>query len=406
MNIKLFLTLRYLRGRKKIFFSSLNLLSLIGITIGVFSLLVVSSVMNGFSEDMMKRVVETKGEIRVVKQDFKPIKDYQNLINKLSSEKNIISLAPICSTELLIRNNNYTAYSEVFGIDFQNHLKVSDFSKTMRLGIINNKKLEDNGIILGSDLSIDLVATVGDTIEVISPTGSVMTPFGYMPRMEKMRVIGIFSSGMPDYDRYYSYISISQAMYLKDQEGADYIEVKTNNRHNSDKVTNEINHKFNPEFVAEDWREIDSSLFNAIMIERTAMFFVLALMLLLSGFNITGNSVKTITEKKVSIAIFKTMGLSEKDIFQIIANMGLIIGIIGTILGELLAFSLIGSQLLWKYIRIPVPGFPFEILPIMLKPTDFLFFGLFSLLICFLSTLFPARRALKYDIIKILRENE
>lgn len=406
MNVKIFLTLRYLRGRKKFLFSSLNLLSLIGITIGVFSLLVVSSVMNGFSEDMMKRVVETKGEVRLVQKGYKPIESYQELLKTLNSEKNIIASAPICTTELLLRNSNYTAYSEVFGIDLNQHIKVSDFYKTMRLGMADNQKLQDNGIILGSELSIELVATVGDTIEVISPTGSVMTPFGYIPRMEKMRVIGIFSSGMPEYDRYYSYISLPVAMYLKNQNGVDYLEVKTKNRHKSNHVTSYLNKKFNPQFIAEDWREIDSSLFNAIMVEKTAMFFVLALMLLLSGFNITGNSVKTITEKKISIALFKTMGLSEKDIFKIVANMGLIIGLIGTLLGELLAFILIGSQLLWKYIQIPVPGFPFEVLPIMLKPWDFLFFGLFSLLICFLSTLIPARKALKYDIIKILRENE
>ncbi len=312
MKIRLYLTLRYLKGRSKFILSPSNILSLSGIVIGVFALLIVSSVMNGFSSDMMKRVIETKGEIRFSRNDKKPINNYADISNKLKQINNIDQVSPVVYCELLLRRNQYTAFSQSAGVKLKEHEKVSSLLRKIRLGNPNEKGLSQNGIILGSELSYQLFATIGDTLEVISPAGAVMSAFGYLPKVDKVVVIGVFSTGLPEYDQSLSYISLDLAMNLKNQQGIDFFECTTNAKMQSDFTAKYFNKNRviysepdNKEsfLKANHWSDIDHSLFKAIKIEKTAMFFVLSLMLILSGFNIMNNNIRTISEKKFDISL-------------------------------------------------------------------------------------------------------
>jgi len=129
-------------------------------------------------------------------------------------------------------------------------------------------------------------------------------------------------------------------------------------------------------------------------------------MLILSGFNIMNNNIRTISEKKFDISLLKSIGLSEKKMYQIVSNMGLFLGISGTIIGEILALLLILSQYYWQYIQIPIAGFPFTSLPVVIRWQDFLLFGLLAISVSFLSSLIPAKKAMNYNMIQVLRENE
>lgn len=406
MKINLYLTLRYLKGRSKLCLSPSNVLSLFGIVIGVFSLLIVSSVMSGFSSDMMKRIIETKGEIRIFQPNEKPIANYPFYLNKLSKNKHIQSICPVVDCELLLKRGPYSTFTQASGIDLERHQEVSNLLQKIRLGHPDNQSLNNKGIILGSDLSYQLYATIGDTIQVISPAGSIMTAFGYIPKMDNLVVIGIFTTGMPEYDMSLSYISLPVAMDLKNQTGIDYFEVLTNKTQSSVITAKEINKQKDLHLKAEHWSEIDSSLFSAVRIEKIAMFLILSLMLILSGFNIMNNNIRTISEKKVDLSVLKSIGLSNRKIYNIIANMGLFIGIAGTLIGEFLALILILVQSKINFIQIPVEGFPFTSLPVSLRWQDFLLFGILSILISFLSSLIPAKKAVRYDIINVIREYE
>jgi lipoprotein-releasing system permease protein len=415
MKIRLYLTLRYLKGRSKLLLSPSNVLSLSGIIIGVFALLIVSSVMNGFSSDMMKRIIETKGEIRFSRQDKQPIANYEAVGSQLKKIQNIDQISPVVHCELLLRRNQYTAFSQSAGIKLSVHEKVSSLLHKIRLGEPDEQGLSDKGIILGSDLSYQLFATIGDTLEVISPAGSVMSAFGYLPKVDKVRVIGIFSTGLPEYDQTLSYISLDLAMDLKNQQGIDFFESTTFKSSKSVQTAKHFNQnaflkadsKTNEGLIqAKHWSEIDHSLFQAVRIEKTAMFFVLSLMLILSGFNIMNNNIRTISEKKFDISLLKSIGLSEKKMYQIVSNMGLFLGISGTIIGEILALLLILSQYYWQYIQIPIAGFPFTSLPVVIRWQDFLLFGLLAITVSFLSSLIPAKKAMNYNMIQVLRENE
>ncbi len=416
MKIKFFITRRYLKGKSKFFLSTSNILSLLGIAIGVFALLLVSSVMSGFSSDMTNRVVETKGEIRFSRKDKKPIIDYKDISKLIKQNEEIAQLSPVVHCDLLLRRGDFTAYTQSVGIEFSEHKKVSTLLQRIKLGRPCQLSFGQKGIILGSELSYQLFATVGDSIDIISPAGAIMSPFGYLPKVDKAIVVGIFSTGLPEYDQSLSYISLDMAMDLKNQKGIDFFESTTHNFNKSGIITDKFNanKKIYTQdedaeqnyLIAEHWSTIDHSLFQAIKIEKIAMFFVLSLMLILSGFNIMNNNIRIVSDRKFDISLLKSLGVSKKEMYSVVSIMGLFLGILGTIIGELLAAALIISQYYFKFIKIPIPGFPFTSLPVEIRWIDFLIFGLMAIIISYLSSVLPAKYSMHYDIIQVLREKE
>ena len=402
--IHLFLALRYLKGRKKIVFTFSNMLSLFGIIIGVFSLLVVSSVMNGFELDMKNRVIGSKAEIKISDKNYSPIKNYTQILEKVDNIPKVSHSAPVCQTELMLQNKKNLASTICFGIDWERQNKVTEILDKIVIGHPSSDDLENDGIIIGLDLSLTINATVGEYIQLSSPIGTVPSPFGLLPKTKKLEVVGIFLSGMPEYDKLFTYISLKNSQFFLDYEDeVNQIEVKTQNSDQSAKVANQIQAVLGDDFVVEDWSEFDANLFNAIKLEKVVMFLVLALMIIIASFNMTGNFIKLVAEKKVEIGVLKAIGASEKDIVRLFVNVGLIIGIIGTFVGVAFALILLLAQDYWHFIKIPVAGFPLQWIPVDIRLLDFIIVPIVVIVISFLTTLHPARRTVKIDPIKIIR---
>ena len=218
----------YLRGRKRFFFRSANLLALTGIVIGVFSLLVVSSVMNGFDTDMRNRVIGSKSEIKVHKADFSPIYNYPQLERFLESFAGVKAVSAVCENELMLQNGNLLASTVCYGIDFIKQSRISNIFDKVIIGEPDSIALQENGIIIGLDLSLSLNVTVGEYLQVSSPAVSEPTPFGMLPRSKKLKVVGLFISGLPEFDRLHSYISIKNGQFFAGLEKAvTQLELKT-----------------------------------------------------------------------------------------------------------------------------------------------------------------------------------
>ena len=405
MNIKILLALRYLAGRSKYPLSFSNLIAFLGIVIGLFSLIVVSSVMNGLSNDMARRIVSTKGEVRIFNHNFAPFEDYTAFTGSLMAKfPQVIQAGPVNHSDFLLRRRNYTAYTENHGIDFYKHLKISNIFNMIRLGNPTEASFKNNGIVLGLDISFQLNATVGDTIDVVSPQIMIPTPMGLIPKVERFRVVGVFQSGLPEFDRLYSFMDIDNSKRFKKHNGADYIEIKTNIKNlNFRKLVKDIEREF-PHVVAEHWEIFDKTLFQAIKIEKIAMFVVMAIILVLASFNITGNFIRTVTEKREEIALLKTIGMDKRDIRILFIIMGFMIGIIGIVISNILAFILLYTQKTYEFVQIPVPGFPFTAVPVDLSFSRMLNFSLLTLIICLIGTIYPAYKTLKIDIIDVLKE--
>ena len=406
MNLKFIIAFRYLAGRNRFFFSFSNIIAFLGIIIGLFSLLVVSSVMNGLRLDMAERIISTKGEVRVIKEDFSPFIEYDVFIDSLVNGYPQIEIAgPVNRDDLLMRRRHNTAYTETFGIDYIKHNQISKIFSSIRIGNPNEETFKNNGIIIGLDIAYSLIASVGDTIEVISPAIMTPTPLGLIPKTERFTVVGVFSTGFPEFDRLYCFIDIEKSKEFKRHNGADYIELKTNiENFKYNKLSQQIENDF-PGIKAESCEIFDKTLFQSIKVEQIAMFVVMAIIIVLASFNITGNFIRTITEKKAELATLKTLGMNKKDIFSFIMIMGLIVCSAGILIADILAFILLYVQSRFEIIQIPIPGFPFTAVPVDLDVMRFVYFSLLTLFICIIGTIYPASKTMKIDIIKVLHED-
>ncbi len=398
------IAMNYLKGRKRFFFRSANLLALSGIIIGVFSLLVVSSVMNGFDSDMRNRVLGTKPEIRVHKQDFSAIGNYEELLNSIETVDWVVTAAPVCENELMLQNGSLLASTVCYGVDFDRQIMINDVFEKIIIGEPDSSDLGKNGIIIGLDLSLSLNVTVGEYLQVSSPTASEPTPFGMFPRSRKMKVIGLFISGLPDFDRLASFISLENGQFFAGyKDSAGHIEVKTKKAETSYKVSKLVQQKLGAGFLVEDWSQFESNLFDAIKMEKIIIFLVLILMILLASFNMIGNFFKLVYEKKTEIGILKAMGATDSQIMKIFMITGTIIGITGALTGTILALILLLSQEAWEFIIIPLAGFPLQTLPVEIRLIDFLLVPVITILISFITTLKPAGKTTKIEPLKIIR---
>jgi lipoprotein-releasing system permease protein len=191
-------------------------------------------------------------------------------------------------------------------------------------------------------------------------------------------------------------------MNFKKRKGADYIEFKTNiTDYKYSGLTQQIEADF-PRISAEHWEIFDKTLFQAIKVEKIALFVVMAIIIVLASFNITGNFIRTVTEKKGEIAILKTIGMDKKDIFGFFILMGLIVCTAGVIIADMLAGLLLFLQARYEFVQIPVPGFPFTAVPVDLSVSNILMYSLLTLAICLLGTLYPAYKTMKVNIIEVL----
>ncbi len=395
-------------------------LTFCGICLGVFALLTVSSVMNGFDQDMRQRVIGTRAELRLESRTKAPLQQQDKLLPALLKQPAIKAASPVVRNELVLVNSRGMAATVCFGIDLTAHRKVSPvllpFSAEMRhksdsqwiQGIVSGNPdasaLETGGIILGSELALSLQAAVGDTLQLLSPLGTVPTPFGMLPRTLPVRVEGIFIAGMPEYDRLYSYISLESARFFSGYtDEIDYIDLKSNDFRRLFSITRSLQKAF-PGYKVENWSAYDSSLYNAMHFEKYLMLVILGLMFVIASFNMSGNIFRTVVLKRRSIGILKTLGYTDREVVGLFFRQGLAIAVTGICVGILLALALLSIQSATGFIQLPVGNMPNLILPVYLKLQDFILIPLVALLITTLSIWLPSRKAAAVEPVSLIRE--
>jgi lipoprotein-releasing system permease protein len=304
----------------------------------------------------------------------------------------------------MIQKDQNLASTLCFGIDYEGHGKITDIFQNIVVGVPEKEDLENDGIIIGLDLSLTINATVGEYVQLVSPLGSEPSPFGLLPKSKKLKVVGIFSSGMPEYDQIYVYLSLNSVQYFLDYDDeVNSVEVRTVDSSQSGRYAEKIRNLLGKNFVVEDWSVFDANLFNALKMEKIVMYLVLILMILIASFNMTGNFVKLVTEKKIEIGVLKAMGASQKDIVKIFIIAGITIGFVGVLIAFILALLILWAQLKWQFVQIPVPGFPLQTLPIEMRLIDFVLVPAIALIISSISTILPATKTMKIDPVKIIR---
>jgi len=414
MKYEWFIGLRYLKAkRKQTFISIISIISIFGVAVGVLTLIVVLAVMSGFEKTLKEKILGTQAHLVVLKASQQGMDHYGEVIKEVEQVKGVVSATPFIYTEVMLSSESNVTGGVIKGIDPDRVGKVTELAQNMKAGRLQDLKGESDspGIILGVELAKQLGVSLNDAIQVISPLGT-MTPMGMMPKMKRFRVVGIFHSGMYDFDSKFAYISIESAQkFLNMDSRVTGIEVKSNNIYQVKEIGKEIRKKLGFPFWTKDWMEMNRNLFSALRLEKIIMFIILVLIVVVAAFNIISTLIMVVMEKHKDIAILKSMGASSMGILKIFIIEGGVIGIVGTALGTIVGLGMAFN--LDKIVAFLENLFGFKILspdvyyiekfPSQVNPLDIGLIVMTAILISLLATLYPSWRASKLDPAEALR---
>ncbi len=403
---------KYLKGRQARFVSKNHYLTLAGITLGVLALLCVSSVMNGFKEDIGLRISGTMSQIRMRSTDSDGISNPDSLIALLNNDG--INASAVVRHELLARRSTVVLPAICFGINPTDHKKVSaalnplsDDMMGLRQGIIagsaDKALLEADGIVVAAGLAGSLNVYLGDEIQLVSPRLSIPTAFGMIPKVKSFKVVGIFESAMPEYQQSFAYISLENAKFFSVKAQVEELDLRYGDFAESEAIAKQLQKRF-PKYKLEPWSRFDASLYSAIRFEKMLMFVIMLLMYVIASFNLTGNMLKSIAQKKKELGLLKAIGFNEKALSRIFLRQSLILSSIGIFLGLFLASVMLYLQSRYGWIKLAA-GEGMSVLPVKVLWQDYLIVVAASYLLTLLSVLLPLRKLKEVDPIALIRQN-
>jgi len=403
-----FIGLRYLKAKRRQKGISLTtLISILGITVGVAALIATLAVMTGFREELQDKILGANAHIVI---DDRTNEEFENVgptIETVIKVPRVVAATPFIFKQVLL-SSNYGVFGVILrGIDPEGEARVTKIGKNIVQGTLEN--LADSsspGIIIGVELASRLESFLGDTIAVISPVGMEgkggIGAIGMTPKIRKFKIVGIFDSGMYEYDSSLAYITIPEAQKFFNMEGkVSGIEVKVSDTSAAPEIAQEIEGKLGFPYHARDWLKMNKSLFSALKLEKIVMFIILALIILVASFNIVSTLTMTVLEKGREIAILKAMGATRKSIMRIFMLEGVLIGGIGVALGLPLGLSV--CSVLVQFYKLPTDVYYISHLPVKVLPFDIILVSVSALLIGFLATLYPSYQAAKLDPAEALR---
>jgi lipoprotein-releasing system permease protein len=402
---ELFVAVRYLMARRKqAFISLISFISAVGVAVGVMALLIVLALMTGLQGELRDRIVGSAAHVYV----FKPgggLGDAAEEVKKVRSVPRVVGAAPVVLGQGLAKSAGGTQFITIKGIDPALEPAVTNVGQSMTAGSLDALTPVAgtmSGIVLGKDLAQKLGLSLGDSVEVLTPEGT-LTPFGVLSRSHVFKVVGVFSLGLFEFDSSYGYVHLSVAEKLLDRSRPDFIEVKVDELFAAQEVAKSIPSRLGSDYEAQDWADMNKSLFSALWLEKMAMSITIGLIVMVAALNIIASLILLVMEKTRDIAILKTMGSSAASIRRIFMLQGLVIGTVGTLAGAVGGCALIYVLDHYKLISVPLDVYQISYVPFRLLPLDFLVVVVSAILVCFIATIYPSRQASKLDPAQALR---
>lgn len=414
MRYELFIGLRYLRARRReTFISLITVISVLGVMIGVMTLNVVMAVMTGFEETLRDRLLGINAHVALVKSGDQ-LRDYEKLLDQVSAEQGVVAATPSIYGQLMLTSAGRVSGVVVRGVDPERVNRVVDVARYVKEGNLESLKIQHPlqvdgrrvllpGVILGARLAGQLGVMVGDPVQAVSPLGSP-TAMGVIPRVRRFLVVGLFDSGMNEYDSTLVYMSLADAQkFFELGNAVTTIEIRVRDVYRAEDVAKRIQQRVGFPYWTEDWSRLWPNLFSALRLEKTVYFLVLLLMVLIGAFNIVSTLIMVVMEKRKDIAILQSMGATREGIRKIFLIKGSVIGAVGTSLGVVLGYVICLLIEKYSFIELPKDVFLISTVPVRIYFSNFLLVGFASLVVCLLASIYPARQAAKMDPVEIIR---
>ncbi|MDX1914689.1 MAG: lipoprotein-releasing ABC transporter permease subunit [Methylophilus sp.] len=335
---ELLVGLRYTRAkRKNHFISFISFTSMIGIALGVWALIVVLSVMNGFQEELRSRILGVASHIEItgINNQLSDWPAVAKLAMQAPTEgqAKVLAAAPYVMAQGMLSYSQAVQGTIVRGVLPVEESRVSDLSQHMKVGHLEDLKSGAYNIVLGSDLAMLLGVTVGEKVVLMAPQGQ-FTPTGLVPRIKQFTVVGIFQIGMYEYDSGLALIHMDDAAKLyRMGNQVSGVRLKLDDLFDAAEESALLSNRLNGAYFVTDWTQQHANFFKAIQLEKRVMFIILALIVAVAAFNIVSTLVMAVTDKRADIAILRTFGASPSSILKIFIVQGALIGVIGTLIG-------------------------------------------------------------------------
>lgn len=424
MSYELRISWRHLCSRKsQKFISLITFISMGGVGLGVMALIVVIAVMTGFGQNLRDKILGTNSHIVVTQLMSGGMEDYESVLERIKTVPQVKDAAPFILKQVMLTFRQRSSGVVVRGVDPDREANISDLQKNLKEGKLvyldrappspsqGDSGVPRKGIILGVELARSLGAYTGDVLAMMSPSVR-MTPLGIIPKIKMVEVVGIFESKMYEYDSNLAFISLLSAQSLFGMKGrVSGIEIKVDDIEAAGHIAAAIQEKLGAPYLARGWMQMNKNLFSALKLEKITMFIILILIILVAAFNIISTLFMVVMDKAKDIAILKSMGATRASIMKIFSLQGLIIGVFGTALGCIAGFSIVPNlNVIVGFIEqlFDIEAFPSDVyyldeLPSQIQYFDSFLIIVFSILICFLASLYPAWRASRLDPVEGLR---
>ncbi len=405
MRFELFVALRYLLApRKQAFISVISLISVLGVAVGVAAVVIALALMTGLQGELQDRILGSMSHIYVYKTTG--FDHYDDDVRALLAVPGVVGAAPAIVGRALVSTNRADAFITLKGVDLSLEPTVTDITSAMRSGALADlaprSDTDRPGILLGKDLAGQLGVEVGDTVTLLTPQGT-LSPMGIVPRSRLVRVAGIYSLGLLEFDSEYGFVSLDFARLLLSKEQPDLVQLKVSDIYQAPAIAAALPARLGKDYEARDWSDLNRPLFSALWLEKMAISITIGLIIAVGALNIISSLVLLVMEKSRDIAILKTMGASSARVMLIFMWQGSLIGVVGTAIGGTLGLALCWVSDRYRLVQIPIDIYQISYVPFVVRPLDFAIVILTALVICFLSTLYPSRQASKLDPIQALR---